>query len=295
MYAVLLKDEMKVNEMYRVEKVLNHNVILAINENDKQEYLIMQKGIGFGKKIAERLEVEDAQVYSLTDIKNAKDTTSSVREIEPIYLEAANMLLDEAEKRIGKVERSVLIPLADHIDFAVKRIREQGEISNPMISDIQVLFHMEYKVAEMILPFLEQNSDVTMSESELGYIALHIHSAIAEQNVTSSMQVARCVRECISLLEREIHQSIPVTTLSYNRLMNHVRYMILRAEQGEEIKLSMNDYMELRFKKSYSIAAYVCQEMGKILHTKLHEHEIGYLAMHIQRCMEEIEGEMKET
>ena len=52
--------------------------------------------------------------------------------------------------------------------------------------------------------------------------------------------------------------------------------------------------MELRFKKSYAIATYVCEEMGKILHMKLHEHELGYLAMHIQRCIEEIEEEIKE-
>lgn len=285
----------KVKDMFRVVKVLNHNVILAVKEDDKQEYLIMGKGIGFGKKTAERIDIsEEVQVYSLVNAKNAKATTSSVKEIAPIYLEAANMLLDEAQKCIGKVDRSVLIPLADHIDFAVKRIREQGEISNPLISDIQVLFHMEYKVAEKILPFLEENSDVTMSKSELGYIALHIHSAIAEQNVASSMQVARCVRECINLIEQEIHKTIPVTTLSYNRLMNHVRYMVLRAEQGEEIKLNMNDYMALRFKKSYAIATYVCDEMGKILHTKLHEHEVGYLSMHIQRCIEEIEAETKE-
>lgn len=281
--------------MYRVEKVLNHNVILSICENDKQEYLIIGKGIGFGRKTAQRIEIsEDAQIYSLIDIKNAKDTTSSVKEIQPIYLEAANMLLDEAEKRIGKVDRSVLIPLADHIDFAVRRIKEQGEISNPLISDIQLLFHMEYKVAEQILPFMAENSDVTMSESELGYIALHIHSAITEQNVAASIQVARCVRECVNLIEKEINQSIPVTTLSYNRLMNHVRYMVLRAEQKEEIKISMNDYMELRFKKSYGIATYVCEEMSKILHVKLHENEFGYLAMHIQRCIEEIESEIQE-
>ncbi len=280
--------------MYRVEKVLNHNVILAISEENKQEYLIMQKGIGFGKKVAERFEAEEAQVYSLVDIKNAKDTTSSVKEIQPIYLEAANLLLDEAEKRIGRVDRSVLIPLADHIDFAVRRIKEQGEISNPLISDIQVLFHMEYKVAEQILPFIEEYAGLTLSESEIGYIALHIHSAIAEQNVAASMQVARCVRECINLIEKEINQSIPVMTLSYNRLMNHVRYMVLRAEQKEEIKLSMNEYMELRFKKSYGIATYVCDEMSKILHVKLHENELGYLAMHIQRCIEEIESEIQE-
>ena len=280
--------------MYRVEKVLNHNVILAIKEDNKQEYLIMGKGIGFGKKIAERIEVDDVQVqvYSLIDIKNAKDTTSAVKEINPIYLEAANMLLDEAQKCIGKVDRSVLIPLADHIDFAVRRIKEQGEISNPLTADIQILFHAEFKVAEEILPFLKENSDVSMSENELGYIALHIHSAIAEENVAASMQVAKCVRECINLIEEEIKQRIPIMTLSYNRLMNHVRYMVLRANQKEEIKLSMNDYMELRFKKSYAIATLICEKMEKILGTKLHENELGYLAMHIQRCIEEIESEV---
>lgn len=278
--------------MYRIEKVLNHNVLLAVKEEDKQEYLLMGKGIGFGKKIAERIRPgEDTKVYSLVDIKNAKATTTSVKEITPIYLEAAGMLLDEAEKRMGKVDRSVLIPLADHIDFAVKRIKETGEISNPLCMDIQVLFHMEYKVAEKIQPFLKEQEGIVMSESELGYIALHIHSAITEQNVSASMQVAKCVRECIQMIEEEIGHKIPVTTLSYNRLMNHVRYMVLRAEQKEKIRLCMNDYMELHFKKSYRMAAYICEEMGKNLETRLDENEIGYLAMHIQRCMEEIETE----
>ena len=68
----------------------------------------------------------------------------------------------------------------------------------------------------------------------------------------------------------------------------------LPVEQNEEIKISMNDYMELRFKKSYGIATYVCDEMSKILHVKLHENELGYLAMHIQRCIEEIESEIQE-
>ena len=42
------------------------------------------------------------------------------------------------------------------------------------------------------------------------------------------------------------------------------------------------------------LKAYGCDEMGKILHMQLHENELGYLAMHIQRCIEEIESETKE-
>ncbi len=36
--------------MYRVTKALNHNSVLAVKENSSQEYLILGKGIGFGKK-----------------------------------------------------------------------------------------------------------------------------------------------------------------------------------------------------------------------------------------------------
>lgn len=279
--------------MYRVEKVLNNNVVIAVSEEDMKEYLIMGKGIGFGKKTAQRFEcAEDTQVYSMVDKSKDRRVRPTVKEMDPLYLEAADMLLKEAEKCLGTVDKSVMIPLADHIDFAVKRMKERGEISNPLTEDIQVLFHVEYKVAEKIRPFLKKETGIDITDSEVGYIALHVHSAITEDQVASSLQMARCVRECITMIEKEIDHRIPVTTLSYNRLMNHVRYMVLRAVQKEEIKISMNDYMEVRFGSSYRIAGHICREMGKILKCDLHENEIGYLAIHIQRCIEEIEAEL---
>lgn len=280
--------------MYRVEKVLNHNVMIVVNEEDMKEYLMMGKGVGFGKKVAERMEEPaNVQIYSLIEAGKEDTKSASAKEINPIYLEAANLLLELAKKRLGKVDPGAMIPLADHMEFAVKRIKEQGEISNPLTQDIRVLFHGEYKVAEEIIPFLQKETGVEISESEVGYIALHIHAAITEEKVSSSLQVAECVRECISMIEKEIGCQIPVTTLSYNRLMNHVRYMVFRILQKEEIKISMNDYMEIRFKSSYTIAENICKEMEKIMKCKPHDNEIGYLAIHIQRCREEIEEEKR--
>ena len=51
--------------MYRISKVLNHNTVIGIHADDNQEYLVMGKGIGFGKKVSERFEVRDGDtVYS---------------------------------------------------------------------------------------------------------------------------------------------------------------------------------------------------------------------------------------
>lgn len=59
---------MRAERMYRISKVLNHNTIIGIQEEDHQEYLIMGKGIGFGKKVTERVELPDeVSMYSLKE------------------------------------------------------------------------------------------------------------------------------------------------------------------------------------------------------------------------------------
>ena len=101
------------------------------------------------------------------------------------------------------------------------------------------------------------------------------------------MQIARTVRECIQLVEKETGMTIDVMSLSYNRLMNHVRYMAARAMSGEKLKLNMNDYMFCKFPDAYRLASVVCSHLENYLKKPLDEVEVGYLAMHIQRVSEE--------
>lgn len=270
--------------MYRIKKVLNHNTVIGIQMENHQEYLIMGKGIGFGKKVNERVEArkEDA-VYSLQASTDRGDARELVREISPECLEIASEVLDEAEKIFGKIDRSILFPMADHIEFAVKRMKNGEQISNPLTEDIRVLFHMEYKAASCIVPILARRMNLQIEEDEVGYIALHIHSAIEDEKVSQAMQMARAVRECISLVEEEIGRPINVMSLSYNRLMNHIRYMVARAISGERLKVNMNDYMGIKFPQAFRTAEIICERVGKSLKCQLNDVEIGYLAMHIER------------
>lgn len=38
------------------EQVLNNNGIIAINMEEKPEYVLLGKGVGFGKKVSQRFE-----------------------------------------------------------------------------------------------------------------------------------------------------------------------------------------------------------------------------------------------
>lgn len=244
----------------------------------------MGKGIGFGKRVAERISIRpEDRIYSISQFTERGSAKEIVKAVSPEFLEIASAVLDEAEKMFGKIDRDVLFPLADHLAFAVKRIQNQEQISNPLTGDICVLFHGEYKAAESIRPLLQERMGIRIDDDEIGYVALHIHSAIEDEKVSHAMQMARSVRECITSVEKETGKTIDIASLSYNRLMNHIRYMFARAQNGEKLKVNMNDYMEVKFPEAFRIAQTVCDQMGHYLGIKLEEVETGYLAMHIER------------
>lgn len=278
--------------MYRIAKTLNHNSFIGVEESSNQEYLVMGKGIAFGKKPGQRVQPgEDARIYSLTELTDRGNARAIVQGVSPDSLELASAVLDQAEKEFGKIDRSIVFPMADHLDFAIRRIQNGEQISNPLTDDIRVMFYKEYKVASCIKELLKERLQIEIDEHEIGYIALHVHSAIVEENVSQAMEVARAVRESISLVENITGHKIDIMSLSYNRLMNHIRYMVARAVGGEKLKMNINDYMSVKFPEAFQAAEKICKEMEISLKLPMEDIEIGYLAMHMERMMDREEQE----
>ena len=272
---------------YRITKILNHNSFMGIESKNDQECLIMGKGVAFGKKVGQTVSVTaDSRIYSLKELTDRGEAKEIIKSVSPLCLELANEVLDQAEEEFGKVDRSILFTMADHLDFAVRRIQNGEQISNPLTDDIRIMFYKEYKVAGCIRDLLKEKLGIRIDEHEIGYIALHVHAAIVDENVSQAMEIARTVRECICMVEEETGKSIDVMSLSYNRLMNHVRYMVARAIHGEKLKMSLNDYMSVKFPGPYMTAEKICRKMEKSLKLPIPDIEIGYLAMHLERMMD---------
>ena len=271
--------------MYRVSKVLNNNGVIAIDMDENKEYVILGKGVGFGKKVSQRFDKpEGCTTYRLEQETERGSAKELVKGIEPEYLEIADAILTESQKVFGdSIDRGILFPLADHISFAVARIRRNEQISNPLTEDIKVLFYSEFKVAETLKTILRERLQIEIDDHEVGYVALHIHSAIGDEKVSVAMQTARAVRECIDMIEKATGKPIDVLSLSYNRLMNHMKYMVARASTGEKLNLDMNEYMLDQYPQAYKVATDICKNLEECIGHKLDETETGYPAMHIQR------------
>ena len=151
--------------------------------------MLLGKGVGFGKKVSQRFEAPaDCTLYRLAQETERGSAKELAKSVAPEFLEIADEILREAEKTFGNtIDRRILFPLADHISFAVGRIRNHEQISNPLTDDIKVLFYSEFKVAEVLKKILKERMDIEIDEHEVGYVALHIHSALGDSKNGAGM------------------------------------------------------------------------------------------------------------
>ena len=86
--------------MYRIMKVLNNNGILVLDDQSGQEQILLGNGVGFGHRIGERMtRLPEGKRYEL--VKQKESALTRVNEIEPVYIEAAGRIIEEAERYWG--------------------------------------------------------------------------------------------------------------------------------------------------------------------------------------------------
>lgn len=274
--------------MYRITKPLNHNAVLAFCVEEAREYLIVGKGIGFGRRPGERVDVlgepEHAQRYLLSQVTEGRGTAREMLDrMDPAVLGVAEDIVEDARVTFGKADPDLLLPLADHLAFAVRRVREGCALSNPLTEDIRALFPREFEVARRGIEDLNRKIGIDLGDDEAGLIALHLHSSLDEVHVSQAMQVAQLTRACIDAVERMTGTEVDASSMDCNRLMTHVKYMAMRILRDEHLGIDVNDAIRVSAPKSYGAADEICREMERLMGKPVCELEVGYLAMHIAR------------
>lgn len=271
--------------MYEILKVLNHNTILVLKDNE--ELIVMSKGIGFGKKQGDHVEIpRNAKQYKMQKSYQAKQKSNNIIDyIDPIYIEIASEIISLTKTKFGKVEHDILLPLADHIYFAIKRIKEKDYPANPFYTDIQLVFPDEYEVALQAKDVIREYTHEEINADEIGFITLHIHSAVSVNKVGESMEVMRVIREFFKKLQADLKVRIDSNSLSYIRLMNHIKFLLLRLNNGEELQMDITEFTKEKFPFAYEQARVMCEQLSKVLHKELPDSELGYLALHLERIL----------
>ena len=273
--------------MYRIIKVLNNNGILVYDNDTGREMILLGNGVGFGKRPAQQIgSLPGAKVYTLVNRQEQHSVLQVVNGIRPEFIEAAGRIIDEAEKMFRNVSRDILLPMADHIALAAKRAEEDRQIPNPFTPDIRVLFEKEYATALKGREIIRELTGCEISEDEVGFITLHIHAGLSDEQVSEALETARIIDEGISIIEEAFGQEFEEDSLAYTRLMSHLYYMVARTRKGESAKADFNDFIFANYPYTGKVAEEVCSYMSRQLKKNVAREEIGFLAIHIQRVID---------
>lgn len=270
--------------MFRVIKPLNNNGLLALTE-DGREVILLGRGIGFGRKSGERLaSVQGAKVYRLLT-NDKRSALQAVNSLDPHAVELAARILEEARRVFPDMADDILLPMADHIAMALERQRRGIRLPNPLQHDIMAMFPDEYRIAEKGLAAIAAESGETLPPEEAGYLSLHIHAGISEQNAGDSLTNIRLAAECIARIEKALSVTFRRAELKYTRLISHICYMILRIRSQENVPLQMDEYVRKMYPASYRLAEEICAYLADFLKLPVAPSEITLLAIHIQRVL----------
>ncbi|OJG98227.1 BigG family transcription antiterminator [Enterococcus termitis] len=271
----------------KIKKVLNQNAVLV--EDVGQEKVAVGKGVGFNKKKNDLLFPQQVERMFVMEPDGVKKLQVLLSQIDEKYFFVTEEIIAHAEMVLGeKLNEHINIGLSDHIAFAAENIQNNIIVRNKLLHEIEILYSEEFAVAQWAVDYLTQTLEIPFSYDEAGYIAIHIHSARSGRTDNSkSIREVTIVSEIIHLIEQELGINIhdEKMSLSYSRLVNHLRLFIHRFQQNQYAVLDdeILDVVRKKYAESYEISKKVQVLLMRNFHYQVPNEELGYLAIHIER------------
>ena len=271
----------------KIKKVLNQNAVLVLDEG--QEKVAVGKGVGFNKTKNDVLSQQLVERMFVMEPEGLKKLQVLLSQIEDKYFLASEEIIQHAETVLGeKLNEHINIGLSDHIAFAAENIQNNIIVRNKLLSEIEILYSEEFAISQWAVEYLTQTLEIPFSYDEAGYIAIHIHSARSGRTDNSkSIREVTIVSEIIHLIEQELAIDIhdDKNSLSYSRLVNHLRLFIHRFQQNQYAVLDEEilEVVKKKYAESYEISKKVQVLLMRNFHYQVPNEELGYLSIHIER------------
>ncbi|MFV0479036.1 MAG: PRD domain-containing protein [Anaerorhabdus sp.] len=267
----------------RVVKNINNNVALCLDSKGN-EVIAFGKGIGWAKAPYDI----DIKVIEKTFYNMDAAVIDIFNEIEPEIIELASTVVDYARTKLDiPFNNSIVLTLADHINFAIKRLNSGMNIKYPLYYDIKQMYEQEMDIGQYALKLIVKSLKIYLPKEEASNIAIHFINA--EKALKSSDQVIdeeQYIEHITKVIEEFLNVSLNKDSFNYSRFATHMQYLFKRRNNGKEIT-SENDklYKSLveTFPRTYECALCVNDYLSIKLEWDLSNEELLYLMLHINR------------
>jgi beta-glucoside operon transcriptional antiterminator len=272
----------------RVAKVFNNNVVLAVDDQG-QDVVLMGKGLGFQVRTGDpvREDVVERR-FVAGGSATPERIVALVDAIPAAEIDLTQRIVDEAREQLGPhVSGHVVMPLADHISFALRRARDGLTISYPLQWEVQHLYPREVAFARSALRTIARETGVELPALEAVPLALHfVNAQFGAGDLSRTMEMTEVFAAVLGIVKAEHGIEIDEDSLDVARFVTHLRYLLVRQQRGAplpDLQGVLRDTVREQHPRAFASAESIKGLLEERFGYRVGGDEVLYLALHVAR------------
>jgi beta-glucoside operon transcriptional antiterminator len=272
----------------RIAKVFNNSVVLGVDERGR-EVVLLGRGIGFQAAPGQPVRTEAIEKRFVPGGPTSVERLAGYLEDIPAEdIDLTEEILLLAREQFGsQFSEHALLPLADHISFALRREREGMHFEYPLQWEVKHLYPNEVAFAERALALIEERRGVRLPPLEAVPLALHfVNAQFGAGDMSSAFQATKALTAAVQTVGEEFGTPIEEDSVDFSRFITHVRYLILRRmrdthppRMDETISSALRTARPVAWRAAERIADILEEQFGWTVGAD----ERLYLALHVAR------------
>lgn len=272
----------------KIIKVLNNNIAIASDECG-QDVIVMGCGVAFQKSYGD--DVDDAKIERIfrQNVEGlSRRFVELAAQIPEDYFEITQSIVANAKISLGHdLDDSIYLTLADHIAFAIDRLKNGIVVHNALLLETKLIYPDEFQAASSAVDYLNERFSMSLPEDEAAFIALHFVNAGSSGNMDETLETTRMVREITTIIRNYFHLEFDRDSLAYRRLLVHLKFFagrIIGTDGTDEFEdLQMLQLVKAQYQDSYRCVERISGYVARRYKREVSENERMYLTLHIQR------------
>ncbi|MFN8047696.1 MAG: PRD domain-containing protein [Ancrocorticia sp.] len=277
----------------KVLRVFNNNVVMA-EDPHRGTVIVTGRGVGFSRKPGDSLDTGKIVQVFVPDAENDISYLSTyLVDVPPEYIEVAREIHTLAEHDLGtSLPQSVIITLADHIAFAVKRVRSGIEMGHPLKAEVSHLYSKEYEVARKAVIIIREYSGAAIADDEAVAITMHLVNAIQFEtgDLSKTFQMTEIFTQIFAVLSSAFDREFETDSLNAARFITHLRYFFVRAHADKQLDdqpRRLTTTIRDAFPEAFQAALHIQGLLELRLGVQITDDELSYLTLHVARLTTE--------
>ncbi|MDO4790864.1 MAG: PRD domain-containing protein [Buchananella hordeovulneris] len=294
-------------------RVFNNNVVLAREPGPGgMEVILTGRGIGFQARPGQL--VDPSKVARKFVPENGRDPDHMGQLLADISPEQV-ALVSEAMQHAGLPEAltssvTLVMALADHVSFAVKRIEAGIAITYPIGAEVQSLYAHEYSQALSLLAALNRQLGGILPSGEATAFALHlVNAGFSTGDLSYTYKMTGLIQQMLTVVEQtfgprreevaanpgtpagaEESSKVAAISVSEGRFITHVRYLFVRIGQGKQLvekASTIGNAIREAYPRAHQCALKLASLIELRLGARLTNDEVAYLTLHVARLADD--------